>query len=99
MNNMEAYFLQYTDSQDNSVLSSTTYGESAVGDNYWEPYPYGTYPQTYVYPYYSVHQDVKENKTEMAFKILKVLVKEQVVMPQDDYYKFVELIEKIAKAI
>ena len=51
-------------------------------------------PYLYYYPCYPV-----ENKTEKAFRILKVLVEEKIMVEPDSYKKFCELIEKIAAKI
>lgn len=50
-----------------------------------------TYPHYYYYP--------SINKTEQAFKILKLLVEEKVIKEPTSFKKFCELIEKLAKVI
>jgi len=48
----------------------------------------------FYFPYYPA-----ENKTEKAFRILKILVEEKITTEPDSYKKFCELIEKIAAKI
>lgn len=55
------------------------------------------YCNPFVYPYVSYSQ--QRNRTEEAFKILKVLVKEDVIKEPSSFKKFCEIIEKIAKVI
>ena len=50
-----------------------------------------TYPHYYYYP--------PINKTEQAFKILRLLVEEKVIKEPTSFKKFCELIEKLAKVI
>jgi len=40
-----------------------------------------------------------KNKTEKAFRILKILVEEKVITEPDSYKKFCDLIEKIAEKL
>jgi len=91
MENIEAYFMQYKGETNNtSSVTYNDYGDYWVGD-YIYPYPY--YPSTYTY------LPPVENKTERAFKILKVLVKEKLIKEPTSFNKFVEIVEKIAKVI
>jgi len=62
----------------------------------WVPYS-GNIHYCWHYPtlnYYPI-----ENKTEKAFKILKLLVKEQIIKEPTSFKKFCDLIEKITKTI
>ena len=85
---MEQYWMKYCDVGDTGTAAdSVTY----TGDYEWyPPTPY------YAYPTYTYHV---ESKTEKAYKILKVLVKEEVVSEPKSFKKFCDLIEQIAKVI
>ena len=57
----------------------------------------GEYHSCWNYPTYTCYPSV--NKTEQAFKILKLLVKEDVIKEPRTFKRFCELIEKIAEVI
>lgn len=70
-------------------------GSGVCPYDYWIPWtePYMPYypPMVTYYP--------SENKTEQAFKILKLLVEEKIIREPSSFKKFCELIEKLAKVI
>lgn len=93
---MEQYWTQYVDTGNTSTTAnSVTY----TGASHWIIDPYdgtSTYPWGgWIYYPYQYHQ----NKTEQAYEILKVLVKEEMIKEPKSFKKFCDLIEKIAKAI
>ena len=89
MNNstsLDNYWIKYID-------NSTSTTDDCYIEPYYPPYDSGT---TWIqwYPYYP-----ERNKTEHAFEILKLLVKERIISEPRSFKKFVELVEKIAKVV
>ncbi len=93
MENMETYYLQYSDNTKSDTGNYTGTDIYYPGGNYpWDYY----HPTVFSYPHYSPNP---ENKIERSFEILKVLVKEKLIKEPDSYSRFVKLVEKIAGAI
>ena len=85
---LDNFYIQYTDG------STTTAGEYYLEPDY-PPYDSGTsWIRYYQYPYYP-----ERNRTEHAFEILKLMVKEKIISEPRSFKKFCELVEKIAKVI
>lgn len=98
-NTISNYWQEYKASGSSGESTTTTdYSVIDTGNCYisWdEPYDYYSwYPRPYTYTYH-----YPENKTEQAFKILKLLVKEKVIREPSSFKKFCDLIEKLAKVI
>lgn len=94
---LDGFYREYTGTTTDSCTTGSGY---CINCGVWIPEGgyhscFPTYPTTYVsYPYYP-----PENKTEKAFKILKLLVKEQVIEEPTTFTEFCNLIEKMAKVI
>ena len=80
-------------------------------DNFYIQYadPTTTTGEYYIEPYYPPCGGTtwvgwpgfcsERNKTEHAFEILKLMVKEKIISEPRSFKKFVELVEKIAKVV
>lgn len=86
-----------------SIAGDTTFQSlsetNPVCDYYWT-YPYWQpYVEHNYYPYYSYWQ-LSQNKIEMAFKIVKVLMDKKFIKPEKiTVDKFIELVTDISKEI
>jgi len=85
MENLNNYWQKYPNVSDST--SSDYYTGDIIPYDYWHPYRY-----TYTY-------SPPENKTEQAFKILKLLVEEKIIREPGSFKRFCSLIEKISKVI
>ena len=97
MSNLDNYFVQ----MENSVTSGasiTTSGSTGtyIDNGWWGICPPYEYPYFQAVPYYV---STPENKTERAFFILKILVKEKLIKEPTSFDQFVKIVEKIDKVI
>ena len=93
MGNLIKYYNEYK----NFGSSTDTAGDTTTLD-YPYPLPGDLVPYDYWYPR-PCHWYPPENKTEQAFKILKLLVEEKVIKEPSSFKKFCEIIEKLAGVI
>lgn len=87
---LDNYYIKYTD-------GSTTVTDNCYIEPHYPPYDSGT---TWIhYDWYPYCTHPEKNRTEHAFEILKLLVKEKIISEPRSFKKFVELVEKITKVI
>ena len=101
MNTLNIFFEQYTA----GINAAAGYLDNSCGDWGYTCPKCGQWVYMnnwhYCYPssYYSTWSQTQENKTEKAFRILKVLVEIKIIPEPSTFKDFCDLIEKIAAVI